>query len=987
MDTFTYVGMAAQHIRIPRYNLFLQVLKRKMYSKVLALSARIYKSKEPVPFEEVNKLYFSACKPGDKWGGLYECAWLELTGTLPDNCSIDELVAVINVGAEGCVYNEQGPLQGLTGLMSVAHLFQTKVGKQVVPLSRIGVEGKQIKFWVDCGNNGVLGKSKGQAHFKKADICIFRQDLFALYYDFYAAYQTMLNIKDKAKKAEFKAVLKKAIKLAGPLKESDVQKALDVLAVLYKGENKIDFTIHAVGHAHLDLAWLWPLRETKRKAVRTFTNALYYIEKQPDYVFGTSQPQILEWLKQEYPELFERIKKAIAAGNIEPQGGMWTEPDTNLPCGESLIRQFYYGKKFFAQEFGKDITHLWVPDVFGYTAALPQIIKKCGADYFMTIKISWNTVNKFPHHTFIWEGLDNSSVLVHMPPEGDYNSSASPFSINYVEKNYSQRKVSNISLMPFGAGDGGGGPGEYEVNMIARERAISTGPKIEFSTAAKFFELLDKDKDSYPSYKGELYLEKHQGTYTTQAFIKQNNRLMERLLHNAEWLCTLAKIQKDAPYPRKQLDKIWKEVLLYQFHDILPGSSVKRVYDECKPAYKRLKERADRIIANTLDSFTKEGGLHAANPIDFARKGYLKHNGAWYAYQVDGYSSCKLLPVRAANKELAFGNQTIENGILKASFNEEGDMVSLIDKASGKDFVKSVFAAPRIYKDRYTVPYNAWDIDSNYVNKKPRKLKLANATSYIDGQSVVRENKFRYNKSFLIQKIIITAGSPYILLDYNVSWYERHKMLRTDFYPTHFSDKVLCNIQFGNIARSTKTDNKIDKAQFEIPAHKWVDVTNNGWGVAVLNDSKYGHRVKDGLISVNCLRSTTYPDPTADKGVQEFTLAIYPHKGEAVDSELIKIGYELNNPLLVQNGKVELSPIANCSGDGVIVESIMLTESGNPALRLYESKGRETAANLKINIPYKEITETNMLFADSKPCNPDLLEFTPYEVKTLVIKC
>ncbi len=986
MDTSTYFGMAFQHFRILRYNLFLSTLKRKMYSKVLSLSARIYKSKEPVPFAEINKLYFSQCKRGDAWGGLYECAWLELTGTLPKGSTADDLVAVVNVGAEGCVYNEQGPLQGLTGLMAVAHLFQTKIGKQVVPLSRIGTQGEQIKFWVDCGNNGILGKSKGQARFKKADICAFRQDIFKLYYDFFAAYQTMANVADKAKKAEFKAVLDKAIKLASSLGASAVQKAIDSLSVLYKGKDKIDFTIHTVGHAHLDLAWLWPLRETKRKAVRTFTNALYYIEKQPDYVFGTSQPQILEWLKQDYPQLFERIKKAIVAGNIEPQGGMWTEPDTNLPCGESLIRQFYYGKKFFKDEFGKDIDHLWVPDVFGYTAALPQIIKKCGADYFMTIKISWNTVNKFPHHTFNWEGIDNSKVLVHMPPEGDYNSSASPYSINYVEKNYAQRKVSNISLMPFGAGDGGGGPGEYEINMIERERAISTGPKVEFSTAKRFFALLAENKDSYPSYKGELYLEMHQGTYTTQAFIKKNNRLMERLLHNAEWLCTLAKVYKGITYPRKQLDKIWKEVLLYQFHDILPGSSVKRVYDECKLAYKRLIERTEKIIAATISNFEGAGGLYAINPVDFDRKGYLKHNGAWYAYRVDAYSSCRLLPVQSASKELIFDNQSIENRHLKASFNEDGDMISLIDKASGKNFVKSVFAAPRIYKDRYTIPYNAWDIDSKYVNKKPRNLKLVSTKSYIDGQSVVRENKFSYNKSFLIQRIILTAGCPYVLLDYNVNWYERHKMLRTDFYPVCYSDKVLCNIQFGNIARSTKTDNSIDKAQFEIPAHKWVDVTEGDWGVAVLNDSKYGHRVKDGLISVNCLRSTTYPDPTADRGAHEFSLAIYPHKGEAVDSELIKIGYELNNPLLIQKGKIDLPHIATCNGDGIIIESILLTESGNPALRLYESKGKDATASVKINVPYKEVVETNMLFAEGQPCNLEQLEFTPYEIKTLVIK-
>lgn len=990
MDASTkrYVSMVLQHFKVPRYNLFLSKLKRKIYTNVCPLSVRIHKSKEPVPFAQIGDLQFSPCSAGDKWGGMFDCAWLELAGKLKGDYPVKDLVAIINVGAEGCVYTEDGPLQGLTGLMSAAHLFQTRIGKQVVPLSRIGVkEDGSLHFWVDCGNNGLLGRSKGQAKFKRADICLFRADLFRLYYDFFTAYQTMENIEDEEKRGAFKKVLDKAIRLAGNLSASGAEQALAALQELYTGEDKTDFTIYGVGHAHLDLAWLWPLRETKRKAVRTFTNALYYIENNPDYVFGTSQPQLLEWMQEEYPGLYERIKKAVNSGNIELQGGMWTEPDTNLPCGESLIRQFYYGQNFFLKEFGRYVNYLWVPDVFGYTAALPQIIKKCGADYFMTIKISWNSVNKFPYHTFNWIGLDGSSILTHMPPEGDYNSTASPFTLNYIEKNYSERRHSDIALMPFGAGDGGGGPGEYEVNMIPRANKISAGPRVKFSTAAEFFEKLKENRNGYPSYKGELYLEKHRGTYTTQAFVKKNNRLLERKLHNAEWLSTLAKIYKGAPYPAQELDKIWKQVLLHQFHDILPGSSIKRVYDECRQTYARLNAEVDDIISKAIDTLSaKAKGLYAVNPTHFTRAGYVKYNGAWYAYSVSPYSSCKLSQANESSTELKFGSYSIENGILKAAFDNQGDMISLQDKQSGKEYVKSVFAAARIYKDKFTVPYNAWDIDSNYVNIKPRRLKLVSAMSYIDGQSVVRENKYVFNKSFLVQKIILTAGSPYVVIDNQVSWHEKHKMLRTDFYPADFGAEVLCDIQFGNIKRSTKTDNKIDKAQFEIPAHKWVDVTENGWGVAVLNDCKYGHRVKDGLISVNCLRSTVYPDPTADRGAQEFKLAIYPHKGAALDSELIKIGYELNNPLIIGEEKVEVSGIADCIGESIVIETVLTAKGGHPALRLYESKGRAQNAILDIKIPYKKVVETDMLFNNERPCDTKHLTFEPYEIKTLVIK-
>ncbi|MDR3216608.1 MAG: hypothetical protein LBT55_04245 [Clostridiaceae bacterium] len=993
MDFSAFIGTIWQQISAPRYGGVLNKLKKSAYKKISQPAIACFKSSEPIPFAEVDKLKFQPFSVGDDWGGFFDCAWFEFTCTLnAEDREKDNLVVILNLSGEGCVYNGDGPVQGLTNVMQSTDLFQTVIAKRMVPLNRIGFDktSGEVKFWVDAGNNGRGGKSTGQASLKSAALYECREDCVALYYDIMTGYLACRNMNADAiaagEKKRVTALLAKAISAVGRVSLEEVKKARYILADMYTGAAKPNFTIHAVGHAHLDLAWLWPIRETKRKSVRTFTNALYNIEKNPDYVFGASQPQQFEWMKNEYPALFEKIKVAIANGNIEAQGGMWVEPDTNIPCGESLIRQFYYGKRFWQEEFGKESNMLWVPDVFGYTAALPQIMKKCGTDNFMTIKLSWNAVNKFPYHTFNWEGLDGSRVLVHMPPEGDYNSTSSPHAISKIEKNYRERAISDIALMPFGAGDGGGGPGEYSVSVIPREEKLPGLPHVKFSTGEAFFKELAEGKDRYPSYKGELYLEKHRGTYTTQAKNKRSNRLTERFLHNAEWLSALASLN-GKPYPRERLDKIWKEVLLYQFHDILPGSSINRVYAECKIAYKRLRSETGTLIEEALREFLgKEYAPSAVNPIGFKRKGFIKKDEKWYIYDVAPYSSGRLRECTIDSKKIKAENNRIENDILSVVFNDKGQVVELISKADGYDYAGGVIAAPRIYKDKKNHPYDAWDIDKNYVKIPPHDMKFTSGKAYIDGYAAVMENTYVYGGSAMTVRYVLTEGVPYLVAECTVGWHESHKMLRVDFYPKNFGDEVLCNIQFGNILRSTRTVESIEKEQFEIPAHKWVDVTANGRGLAVLNDCKYGHRVKDGLISLNCLRSPDYPDKTADRGDHRFTFAVYPHVGAAMDSDLLKAGYEVNNPLILTDKSARILPIAEVVGDGVILETVLATADGGVALRIYEAKGRPSRAALKINIRYESVAETDMLFKNPSPLSiPGDLEFGAFEVKTIVI--
>ena len=494
-----------QHHSNIKYSLFLKKLKFSVYTPIAQLNAFVHKSAEPIPFAEMKDKHFSSIKIGDNWGGFFDCAWFKFTADI-DNMQ-ENPVAIIDVGGEGCIYNKDGSaIQGITNVLGMVDNFQTVKGKAVIPLDRIDTfkDGK-VLFYADCGNNGRGGKSSGQARFKRADICVFRQDILDLYYDILACYQLLSAVNDNAQKREIKAHINKAISLAHNTDSQSVLNARNALSKMFDGKYKQNFTVYAVGHGHLDLAWLWPVRETKRKAIRTFSNAVYESEQCPSYVFNGSQPQQYEFIKEISPEFFERIKQSVQRGNIEPQGGMWAESDTNLPCGESLIRQCFYGKKYFREEFQMDVKTLWLPDVFGYTAALPQIIKKCGMDTFMTIKLSWNNINDFPHHTFIWNGLDDSKVLVHMPPEGDYNSNATPYAFEKIYRQYKEKQVSDDAHMQIGNGDGGGGPGEYHINIAKRCESLRYIPNVKMSSSEKFFNELKKDVSNYPKYKGELY--------------------------------------------------------------------------------------------------------------------------------------------------------------------------------------------------------------------------------------------------------------------------------------------------------------------------------------------------------------------------------------------------------------------------------------------------------------------------------------------------
>lgn len=977
-------------------------LKGKIYKKIASLKPQGILSDEPIKWEDLDKSKFKNMRFMQKWADKFGCAWFRFTGTVPEAGKGKRVVARIKLQGEGLVYDKDGHvLQGITQVLSKGDLFHSTIGKQIVDISPCAEGGEEVELYVDAGFNGKLRFENMSAHLRRYDLAVMDEELNSYYYDYIEAYFLMCKLlgdaegmKDSdvgkaevysARAKELDEGMKNAWKV---FKEQGAAKAREALApVLFRPIDYPAVTHYAVGHAHIDLAWLWPLRETRRKIGRTFANQLRNIKKYDNFIFAESQAQMFTWLKEDYPEVFEQVKKYVAEGRIELQGGMWVESDCNLPSGESWIRQFLYGKRYFKEEFGKDMKMCWLPDCFGFPATLPQVIKGCGMDYFMTIKIMSNTVNEFPHSSFKWKGLDGSEVLAHMEPAGDYNSGASPLAIFKSNKRNKEKESVPVCLLLYGDGDGGGGPGEGHIEYVSRmQKGIYGLAPVKPSKAIDFFEELEKYNDVIPEYDGELYYERHQGTYTSQAAAKLWNRRMENMLHLVELLGAEGKL-RGVSYDRALVESIWKEVLLYQFHDVLPGSSIKRVYDESRERYKELYKQIQGVAAKLIDDMSsgESEEYTAINPVDFARKEFIRVEDKWYSVDLPAMGAGKIVPVENMDvSSLTFGENTISNGLITITFGKGGEITSLFDVKNAKELVREgqYFNKLTVYEDPFMY-YNAWDIRMDYDKLKKHSLKLEGSDTYIDGVRVVRRNRYRFMDSQFEQTVALTLGDTLVQFDMDADWHEELKMLRADFIPSVFADKVKCDIQFGQIDRSTKNDTSIEQAQFEVCAHKFVNLDGEDYSLALFNRCKYGHKVKEGMLSLALLRAPRFPDPECDRGSHHISYALYPHKEKFEESDVKARAYCYNNVVMLRKANFEEKCPVTVEGDGVILETVKVAEDEKGIVaRLYEYKGKETKA--KVSFASKGAAfECDMLENKKGKAELSKLAFKPFEIKTL----
>lgn len=837
-----------------------------------------------------------------------------------------------------------------------------------------------------------------------------------------------------------------------PYGEDFLESVREATAYLEKklyGKREMEATVSAVGHTHIDVAWLWRLRQTRDKTSRSFATVLKLMEEYPDYRFMSSQAQLYEFIRQEHPAIFARIRESVRQGRWEPEGGMWVEADTNLSSGESLVRQFLVGKRFFRNAFGADCKILWLPDVFGYSAALPQIMKQCGINYFMTTKISWNEYDKLPYDTFLWRGIDGSEVLTHFISTMDtvkeekdwittYNGDLNPSQVIGCWQRYQQKDLNRDVLFAFGHGDGGGGPTH---GMLERGRRMHMGiegcPKVEFQFARDYFDRLQKDiagRKRLPRWVGELYFEHHRGTLTAQASAKRWNRRSEFLYHDLETLESLVNLDHLSSYPSAALLEGWKVILLNQFHDILPGSSIREVYEDSQKQYEDLHRTGGRMLEKALQQASRRVGLARDslllfNTLGFSRRevaemqrpqhtGFLlrdPQSGAVLPWQktFDGkiiFTSPEV-PAKgycAISVEAGEQRQTtpltatlreMHTPFFDLTFDEAMQIASLIDRRTGRSVAPQGEPLNRliVYEDR-PFEHRAWNVQAYYTEKSWVLSDVSHAEVLECGPVravVLVERKFLH--SVIRQYITAYAELDRIDIRNEIDWDDRYLLLKADFPVDVNAVKATFDIQFGNIERVTHENTLWDFAQFESCAHKWADLSDNSFGLAVLNDCKYGYSAKDGHIALTLLRSANDPQPKQDCTHHTFTYSLYPHAGPAAISRVVQEGYSLNCPLytMFSNAQKGAWPerfsLACVDADNIILETVKRAEDSDALiLRLYETWNRATDCSIRFGRLMEMAAQCDMMEE-----NEDLLQvegnrlrlhFRPFEIKTLKVR-
>ncbi len=983
--------------RHPRLILGLRALRRRVHRRIGPLRVTLATSPEPVAFAERGRLRPRPAGRGTLWGTAFTCAWFHVTGEIPAEYRDAHVAAILDIDGEAMVLDASGRAVGAVSSRTTPVEEQgSSRGKTRLDLTPELCPNGRIDLWLDAGFNGKLMAPFGVAQVKRLDLVVVDDEAEALYLDALALAYAVVAATDEQQAAASRASFDDAVRR---VRAGDIAGARAALAAVLQGRPDPRLELTAIGHGHLDLAWLWPLRETRRKARRTLTHQLDLIDRYPEHVYGVSQPQQLAWLEADDPELFDRVVAAMKAGRIEAQGGMWVEADANLPSGESLVRQSLYGQRCWQRLLGRTVDVCWLPDVFGYNGNLPQLLAKAGMTRFMTIKLSWNEHNDFGHRSFVWRGIDGSEVLVHMPPEGNYVSSGTAIATARARDLNPELDAAPEALLVYGSGDGGGGPGPVHLEMLRRSASIEGFPAVvRTGTSASFFDRLDAYREALPAHSGELYLEKHQGTYTTQGRIKRWNRLLEHRLHDVEYLAALAALD-GRPWPRALLDSVWKDVLLHQFHDIIPGSSIERVNVEAEARYAAL----DAALRAEQEALLGASGDEVfVNTTTVRRQGHIRGVDGWASYDAAPFETVALAPWSGTAPTASA--KALENDLLRATFDDAGALVSLIDKTTGRESLAAASNHLVIYQDKWTY-FDAWDIDIDYRKRPSEVLKPSSVEVFVDGPRAVRRSRYRHGTSVITQDAVLTTGSPCLRFETHADWHETWRMLRAEFVPKTWADEVTCDIQYGHLARSTRDETPQERAQFEICAHQFVDISDADGGLALLNDGKYGHRVKDGVISLALLRSPVYPDRTADRGVHEFTYALYPHAGSMVDSDVQALAADLNAPVLVGRGTPR-PPAFEVLGQGVWLDVVKAPEdSDGLVLRLHEVRGQaatvsvrtplakcgERAGSLAARVPEPEdrfrVIETDLLERPVEGGATSLqdLTFGPFEIRTFVL--
>jgi alpha-mannosidase len=750
-----------------------------------------------------------------------------------------------------------------------------------------------------------------------------------------------------------------------------------------------EHTLSAIGHAHIDSAWLWPQRETVRKVARTTSSMTQLLAENPELIYGMSSAQQYEWLRDNRPEVYTRVIVAVNDGRFIPLGGMWVESDAVLPSGESIVRQFAHGQSFFRSEFGITCKGVWLPDSFGYSGALPQLIRRAGFEWFLSQKLSWNQVNTFPHHTFFWEGIDGSRVFSHFPPIDTYNVRLGVGELAGARRRFAQADRASGSIAAVGWGDGGGGTTREMVGRARRLASLEGSPRVIWEPPDEFFARARAEIPDAPVWVGELVLEAHRGALTSQHHTKQGNRQGEQLLVEAELWAATANARTGAAYPYDELDALWKMLLLHQFHDILPGTSIAWVHRKAVETYAALRQRAERLISRALRSLSGEGTIELiANGAPFERAGVP-------ALGID-LRSAGAFPAPALQQ--TDDGVVIENGIIRVAISADGLVTSALDLATGRDVVSADAPAGllQLHQD-FPNTRDAWDLDAHYRHTVENLTGTTSWSLVSDDAGVHVTVTRRFSNSTVRQVITVAPASDIVHFRQTTDWHEHERLLKVAFPLALHAERTMAETQYGYVTRVTHTNTTWQTAQFEHSMHRYVHTEEPGFGAGLIGDSTYGYDVLRGsddengittTVRLSLLRSPRYPDPMADQGVHthEYALVV-----GADIARTTRAAIDLVTPLRSFTGAGPVRPLVRVDGDGVLVSAVKLAgdHSGDLVVRLYEPYGRRACAMIAIDGEYGPGRAVSLLEEDTKapvgasPSMDGRVQLSPFEVLTL----
>ncbi|XP_013387197.1 alpha-mannosidase 2C1 isoform X1 [Lingula anatina] len=1012
-----------------------------------------------VPYHVAVNGEYEEGKVGGSYGPTWSTHWFRLDIDIPSEWTGQEVHLIWNSASEAMVWKDGKVLQGLSGEDREYFIITKNLGKSNL---------RQV-YYIEMACNRELGEGQGglinppdpKKYFtlSKAHIAVFDRDVYNLLQQFQILYDIVKHLPENSNRG-YQALhtANDMINTCDVFDKSTFGNVNSIAQRFFAQKNgDSQHTIYATGHCHIDSAWLWPYAETIRKCARSWSSTVSLMDSYPQLTFACSQAQQFQWVKDNYPDLFERIKHYVKEGRFVPVGGTWVEMDGLIPSGEAFIRQFLYGQHFFQQEFGVHCEEFWLPDTFGYSAQLPQIMKSCGISRFLTQKMSWNLVNKFPHHTFWWEGLDGSQVLAHFPPGDSYGMKGKIEELLKTVNNFLDKGRCNCSMYLFGFGDGGQGPTEDMVESLLRLKDIDGLPKVKMATPGEFFQQVESaESDNLCKWVGELYLELHNGTYTTQAKTKEKNRRCEFLLQNAELSNTLAlvlhkKNNVDYNYPSDELERLWKLLLLNQFHDVLPGSSIQMVYKDALKYYHDIETSGKKILVNGLQDLLTQ---QAKDTNDFVQTAIVFNPLCWQRKEVvvlppnadDKLKSPArkkakadistitqisppegkvlalvdvpsmghaVLPLAMADITPVFIEKKddqliyIQNEHLSAAIDPLGRVVYMAAANTEKNVFSKGLGNQIVIFDDVPLFWDAWDVmDYHLETRKCVEEGIQYAMIVEEGplRASVEVSLKISDHSYLKQVISLDVNCPYMKFSTEVHWHENHKFLKVEFPVAMRAMQVTYELQFGHLQRSTHFNTSWDWARYEVCGHKWADISEHDWGLAILNDSKYGYSARDNVMRLSLLRSPKAPDPKADMGVHYFTYALMPHTGTFQEAGVIQQAYNLNCPLQLHHLKLpstidSMASYFSVDNPAVVLETVKKGEEGDDSviIRMYEAFGSTTTATITTTLPFTEVHVCDSLECiiprgevDFYPLvsfdHPDIVvQFTPFKIATLML--